>query len=309
MTKFKAWLYAARLRTLPLSVSGVIVGTALAKYHGKSDTLILILALLTTIGFQITSNFANDYGDGVKGIDNAMRIGPKRALQVGLLSKKELKNGIIFSIVISLLFVMGLVYYSFGTEQTKYLLTFSVLGLLSIWAAIKYTIGKSAYGYRGLGDLFVFSFFGLLGVLGSMFLYTKFISKDAILPAIAIGLLCTAVLNLNNLRDFKSDKEAEKNTLVVMMGFKSGKIYHYALLLIAFLCVLGFIAMNFNSWQAYLPLLAFVSIFVHLRKVYNTEDPVLFDPELKKLALSTFFLAILIFISCYYSISFDIKTT
>lgn len=310
MTKFKAWLYAARLRTLPLSVSGVIVGTALAKYHGKSDTLIFILALLTTIGFQITSNFANDYGDGVKGTDNAMRIGPKRALQDGLLSKRELKNGIILSIVISLLFVMALVYYSFGTEQTKYLLIFSVLGLLSIWAAIKYTIGKSAYGYRGLGDLFVFSFFGLLAVLGSMFLYTKFITMDVFLPAIAIGLLCTAVLNLNNLRDFKSDKEAAKNTLVVLMGFKNGKIYHYSLLLISFLCTAGFMIMNFKNWQAYLPLLAFVLIFVHLRKVYNTEDPVLFDPELKKLALSTFFLAVLIFISCYYnSINFDIQTT
>ncbi|MGI9553126.1 MAG: 1,4-dihydroxy-2-naphthoate octaprenyltransferase [Aurantibacter sp.] len=309
MTKIKAWLYAARLRTLPLSVSGVIVGTALAKYHGNSDTLIFILALLTTIGFQITSNFANDYGDGVKGTDNALRIGPKRALQGGLLSQKELKHGIIVSIIISLILVIGVVSYAFGTEQIAYLLLFSVLGVFSLWAAIKYTVGKSAYGYHGLGDLFVFVFFGLLAVLGSMFLYTKFITLQALLPATAIGLLCTAVLNLNNLRDFESDKEANKNTLVVLMGFQNGKKYHYALLLIAFLCTLCFIALNFDNWQAYIPLLAFVFIFVHLRKVYNTKDPILFDPELKKLALSTFFLALLIFISCYNIFNFDIQTT
>jgi 1,4-dihydroxy-2-naphthoate octaprenyltransferase len=306
----KAWFYAARLRTLPLSVSGVIVGTALAKYHGKNDILIFILALLTTIGFQITSNFANDYGDGVKGTDNAQRIGPKRALQGGLLSRKELKRGIIVAIVISFALVLSVVSYAFGTQYTNYLVLFSLLGVLSIWAAIKYTIGSSAYGYRGLGDLFVFAFFGLLAVLGSMFLYTKFITLYALLPATAIGLLCTAVLNLNNLRDFASDKEAKKNTMVVLMGFENGKKYHYTLLLISFLCTLCFIILNFNNWVAYLPLLAFVPIFVHLRKVYDTKDPVLFDPELRRLALSTFFLAILIFISCFYYISnFDIQTT
>lgn len=293
-------MYAARLRTLPLSVSGIIVGTALAKYHGKSDSLIFILALLTTIGFQITSNFANDYGDGVKGADNASRIGPKRALQSGLLSQGELKYGIIVSIIISLIFVGGLVYTAFGNQKAEYLLLFSIFGLLSIWAAIKYTVGNSAYGYRGLGDLFVFLFFGLLAVLGSMFLYTKFITQMSLLPAVAIGLLCTAVLNLNNLRDFESDKKSKKNTLVVLMGFENGKRYHCSLLLISFLCTVIFMVFSFSNWLVYPPLLAFVFIFVHLLKVYNTREPVLFDPELKKLALSTFLLAILIFISCYY---------
>lgn len=299
MTKIKAWLYAARLRTLPLSVSGIIVGTAIAKYHEKSDSLIFILALLTTIGFQITSNFANDYGDGVKGTDNDSRIGPKRALQSGLLSQNELKHGILVSIFISLIFVIGLIYTAFGDQKLEYIVLFSVFGLLSIWAAIKYTIGNSAYGYRGLGDLFVFIFFGLLAVLGSMFLYTKFITLTALLPAVSIGLLCTAVLNLNNLRDFESDKKSKKNTLVVLMGLENGKRYHYALLLISFICTLVFMVLNFSNWLICLPLIAFVFIFVHLLKVYNTREPVLFDPELKKLALSTFFLAILIFISCY----------
>jgi len=295
-------LYAARLRTLPLSVSGIIVGTALARLHGKSDSLIFILALLTTIGFQITSNFANDFGDGVKGIDNTSRIGPKRALQSGLLSKKELKRGIAVSIVLSLIFVAALVFTAFGNQKIEYLVTFSIFGLLSIWAAIKYTIGKSAYGYRGLGDLFVLIFFGLLAVLGSMFLYTKFINFESVLPALSIGLLCTAVLNLNNLRDYETDKKSKKNTLVVLMGFENGKRYHYALVLISFLCAVLFAVFSFSNWLSYLPLLAFVFIFVHLLKVYNTREPVLFDPELRKLALSTFFFAILIFISCYYKL-------
>lgn len=295
-------MYAARLRTLPLSVSGIIVGTALARLHGKSDSLIFILALLTTIGFQITSNFANDFGDGVKGTDNTSRIGPKRALQSGLLSKKELQRGIVVSIVLSLIFVAALVFTAFGNQKLEYLITFSIFGLLSIWAAIKYTVGKSAYGYHGLGDVFVLIFFGLLAVLGSMFLYTKFINLESVLPALSIGLLCTAVLNLNNLRDYETDKKSKKNTLVVMMGFENGKRYHYALVLISFLCAALFAVFSFTHWLSYLPLLAFVFIFVHLQKVYKTREPVLFDPELKKLALSTFFFAILIFISCYYKL-------
>lgn len=295
MTKIKAWLYAARLRTLPLSISGIVVGTALAKYHGKSDNLIFILALLTTIGFQITSNLANDYGDGMKGTDNSSRIGPKRALQSGMLSQSELKQGIIVSIIISLIFVGGLVFTAFGNQKMEYLILFSIFGLLSIWAAIKYTMGNSAYGYKGLGDLFVFLFFGLLAVLGSMFLYTKFITQMAFLPAVSIGLLCTAVLNLNNLRDYESDKKSKKNTLVVLMGFENGKRYHYALLLTSFICVLIFMVLNFDNLIICLPLLAFVFIFVHLLKVYNTREPVLLDPELKKLALSTFFMSVLIF--------------
>ncbi|MBM1107419.1 1,4-dihydroxy-2-naphthoate octaprenyltransferase [Aurantibacter crassamenti] len=302
MMKIKAWLYAARLRTLPLSVSGIIVGTAVAKYHGKSDTLIFILALLTTIGFQITSNFANDYGDGVKGTDNDTRIGPKRALQGGLLSRKELKNGILISIIISLIFVGTLVYTAFGHQKLEYIVLFSILGILSIWAAIKYTVGDSAYGYLGFGDLFVFLFFGLLAVLGSMFLYANFITLIALLPATAIGLLCTAVLNLNNLRDYETDKKSQKNTLVVLMGFENAKKYHYTLLLISFLCIIFYMFLSFENWLIYIPLLAFVPIFVHLKKVYNIKEPVKLDPELKKLALSTFFLSVLIFISCYYKI-------
>jgi len=298
LTKIAPWLNAARLRTLPLSVSGVLVGTALANYYGKSDISIFILAMFTTIGFQVTSNFANDYGDGIKGTDNEDRIGPKRALQSGILTRKQLKQGILVSIAIDILLVIALVYFSFGLKQAIYPMVFLILGLASIWAAIRYTVGKSAYGYKGLGDVFVFLFFGLLAVLGTMFLYTKFLTLMALLPAVTIGLLSVGVLNLNNLRDFDSDKKAQKNTLVVYMGFAKGKIYHYVLLLLAFLSILVFAAMNLHGWRMILPLFAFTPIFVHLKKIYNANKPSLIDPELKKLALSTFLLAVLIYISC-----------
>ena len=228
---------AARLRTLPLSVAGVLVGTGLANFYGESNWLILTISLLTTIGFQVTSNFANDYGDGVKGTDNEHRIGPKRALQSGSISRKSLKRGILISVIINALLVVVLIYVAFGSENLWYLIAYLLLGIASIWAALKYTIGDSAYGYKGLGDVFVLLFFGFVAVLGTMFLYTKALTPMAILPAAAIGLLSAGVLNLNNLRDYRSDAQSKKNTLVVYLGFKNGKLYHYFLLVSSFLCI------------------------------------------------------------------------
>jgi 1,4-dihydroxy-2-naphthoate octaprenyltransferase len=295
--KFSAWLSAARLRTLPLSISGVLVGTALAKFYEEDNLQIFMLALLTTISFQVTSNFANDYGDGVKGTDNENRIGPKRALQSGLLSRKELKNGIILLSLISLLLVIALLYTAFSSDNIVYISIFAGLGILSIWAAIRYTVGKSAYGYRGLGDVAVFIFFGLIGVLGSMFLFTKFLTPSAILPALAIGALSVGVLNLNNLRDFESDKLAQKKTLVVKMGFKNGKRYHLVLLLVAFLSIAVFTILNYTYEMQLLPFLAFLPIGIHLLKVQRTQEPMKLDTELKKLALSTFLLSVLFYIT------------
>jgi len=297
--KIGPWLNAARLRTLPLSVSGVLVGTGLANYYGKSDVLLFILSLLTAVGFQVTSNFANDYGDGVRGTDNDDRIGPKRALQSGILTRKVLKKGILISVVIDALLVISLIYAAFGPQNLPFSILFLILGAASIWAALKYTLGASAYGYKGLGDVFVLLFFGWVAVLGSFFLYTKFLSPLMFLPATAIGLLSAGVLNLNNLRDFNSDKKAKKNTLVVYLGFVNGKIYHYILLISAFICISVFLYWNFGSWPiSGLPLLAFIPIFLHLKTIYRTNKPDLMDPELKKLALSTFLLAVLMYINC-----------
>lgn len=290
---------AARLRTLPLSVSGIFVGATLASYFGHSNPLIFCLAILNTIGFQVTSNFANDYGDGVKGTDNENRIGPKRALQSGLLTQGSLKKGIIISIIIDLLLVLALLYVSFGMKEIVWGLLFLLLGVLSIWAAVRYTVGKNAYGYHGLGDVFVFIFFGLLAVIGSMFLFVKTILWISFLPAITIGLLSVGVLNLNNLRDHASDRDSGKNTMIVKMGFKKGKFYHFTILMLAFISWSAFIIITGTEWKHGISLVAFVPIIVHVVKVWRNESPAMLDPELKKVALSTFFLALLFYFSYY----------
>ncbi|MFS4455744.1 1,4-dihydroxy-2-naphthoate octaprenyltransferase [Maribacter sp. 2304DJ31-5] len=295
MSKIKAWINAARLRTLPLSISGILVGTGLAMLYGESDFLVFVLATLTTVGFQITSNFANDYGDGIKGTDNDERIGPKRALQSGLLTRNALRNGIITSVIINSVLVILLLYFSFEGEHLISMLFFLVLGILSIWAAIKYTVGKSAYGYNGFGDLFVFLFFGLVGVLGSMFLHIKTVPILSTLPAITMGLLSVGVLNLNNLRDHVSDKRAGKNTVVVKIGFQMGKNYHLCLLGGSFLGLLIFILCTYSTWLQFICLIAYLPIFIHALKVNAFNEPHKLDPELKKLALSTFLLAILFY--------------
>lgn len=295
--KLKAWVNAARLRTLPLSISGIIVGYALASFFGFANISIFILALLTTVALQVTSNFANDYGDGVKGTDNDSRIGPKRALQSGILSRKELKKGIIVAIAISLLLIVLLIFSAFSADSLIYIGLFFLLGIFAVWASIKYTVGKSAYGYRGLGDVFVFIFFGLVSVLGSMFLLTKTLYIIAVLPAITIGLLSVAVLNLNNLRDIVSDKNSGKNTIVVKMGFLNGKRYHYSILITSFICVLCFTAYNYTNFLNFLWILAYVPIVKHFMKVLKMSDSSTMDPELKIVALSSFLFAILFYFS------------
>ena len=211
--------------------------------------------------------------------------------------RNSLKTGIIISILISMAIALALIYLAFGPGNFTYILVFFVLGLLSIWAAIKYTVGANAYGYRGMGDLFVFLFFGLLGVLGSMFLYTKALVWAAVLPAVSIGLLCVAVLNLNNMRDVVSDKKHGKNTMVVTMGFENGKRYHFILILMALTCFSLYLLIENFGWKQSFFMLAFIPLLIHLRKVMLTKNPGSLHTELKKVALSTFLLAILFFIS------------
>lgn len=296
MTKTKAWLNAARLRTLPLSFSGIIVGSAMALDAGAFDGVIFILALLTTLGFQVLSNFANDYGDGVKGTDNDERVGPKRALQSGLLSEKELKTGMLITIVFSLIVAVALIYVAFGFENMGYFWLFFLLGIASIVAAVKYTVGKSAYGYKAMGDVFVFLFFGLLSVVGSYFLYTQTISLLIFLPAIAIGLLSSAVLNLNNMRDLITDKNVNKITIPVLLGAKKAKKYHAFLLIGAYADAFLYYYFSDVPWWHYLPLIAFIPLLDHYAKVKQNQTPSLLDPELKKVALTTFLFAILFFV-------------
>lgn len=292
MIKFKAWISAARLRTLPLSVSGIIVGSALGN-NLFFTTNIFWLAIATTLGLQILSNFANDYGDGVKGTDNKDRVGPMRALQSGVISKQQMLKGIVCTAIIVLGLAIFLIYFSFGKDNFLYSLLFFILGLAAIAAAIKYTMGTSAYGYRGLGDVFVFLFFGLVSVVGCFFLYTKNIELLVFLPATTIGVLSAAVLNLNNMRDYDNDKKSGKNTLVVKLGIQRAKMYHYALLIISVLCMLTYLFFTYNKPIHLLFLLSFIPVLFHFVKVFKTNISELLDPELKKVALTTFLFSIL----------------
>ena len=300
MTKLKAWISAARLRTLPLSISGIITAGAAAKESNMFSLSIFGLALATTLGFQILSNFANDYGDGVKGTDNHERVGPMRAMQSGLLSAKDLKIGMTITSVITLIIAGFLIYVAFEGKNFLHSTIFFILGIAAIVAAITYTVGKSAYGYRALGDVFVFAFFGLLGVLGCYFLFTKKLNGFILLPAIVIGLLSTAVLNLNNMRDRLADTNVNKITLAVLLGESKVKTYHYFLIIGAFICAFVYFFLKDVSVIEYLPLLAFIPLFLHLKKVKENISPPLLDPELKKVALSTFLFSLLFFASAWF---------
>ena len=289
----KAFIKAARLRTLPLSLSGIIVGSFLACADGYFDWRICVLAMVTTIGFQVLSNFANDYGDGIKGTDNADRIGPKRALQSGEISPKQMLTVIKMTGFITFLIALLLIYLSFGQEHILFFFLFLAFGIASIAAAIKYTMGKKAYGYSGYGDIFVFLFFGWLSVVGSYFLYTKVLDITVFLPATTVGLLSVGVLNLNNMRDRESDTKANKKTLVVKIGDEFAKYYHYYLLIASFLLALIYVMLHFRSPKQFLFVIAFIPIFKHLYTVYKNVDAKKLDPELKKLALSTFLFSLL----------------
>ncbi|MFH6772224.1 1,4-dihydroxy-2-naphthoate octaprenyltransferase [Gaetbulibacter aestuarii] len=293
MKKASAWVNSMRLRTLPLSVSGIILASCLAAREGYFSWTIFILAILTTLSFQILSNLANDYGDGLKGTDNEQRIGPERAIQSGKITPKEMRTGIIINVILALIFSVILIFTAFGTSHGVLVLIFLILGIASIAAAIKYTVGNSAYGYHGLGDIFVFIFFGLVSVIGGYVLFAKSLTSIVYLPAVVIGLLSAGVLNLNNLRDIVSDEASNKNTLAVKLGVKSTKIYHNVLIISALALSALFGILYFQSYYSLMFIISFIPLLQHLNRFNKNKVPKLLDPELKKLALSTVLLAIL----------------
>jgi 1,4-dihydroxy-2-naphthoate polyprenyltransferase len=293
----KHWIQAARLRTLPLSVSGIIVGSAYAYHQGFSDWRILVLALLTTLGLQVLSNYANDYGDGVKGTD-ANRIGEKRMVAAGIITSAQMKKAVLITAAITFVLALLLIYIAFGKENFGLSLIFILLGIGSIGAAIKYTVGKNAYGYSGFGDLFVFVFFGLLSVLGTHFLYVKAIDGLLILPAVAIGCLSVAVLNLNNMRDIENDRLAGKNTLVVKLGLENAKIYHYSLVISAIILI--YMTEILMFLQPIVGTLAVLILLPHIVFVYKNKVARELDSQLKVVALGTFFISLLLTLNIVY---------
>lgn len=309
----KHWIEAARVRTLPLSVSGILVGSFYAMSQGIFNWKIVILALSTTLGLQILSNFANDYGDGVKGTDNEDRIGPKRAIQSGLITPGAMRYAIFITAFLTLVSAMLLIYVSFKGKYFLYSIIFFVLGILAIASAIRYTVGKNPYVYRGLGDVFVFTFFGLVSTFGVYFMFSKQIDWLLFLPATAIGLLSVGVLNLNNMRDEESDRKSGKNTIVVKNGGAWAKKYHYFLIISAMVLMLAFaLIFDFSyrdpnpgrfNFDLYFFLIAYFPIIAHLKRVAKNKEHKLLDPELKKLALSTFLLSVLLSLSLIYLLS------
>lgn len=292
--KIKAWMEAARPRTLPLAFSSALMGSFAAWNVGKFSGLICTLALLTTLFLQVLSNFANDYGDAVSGLDHKNRVGPARAVQSGAISPAAMKTAIVVTSVGALISGLGLIYKGFGEILSPGALLFLLLGLGAIAAAIRYTVGRRPYGYYGLGDLFVFLFFGLVGVAGTYFLHTHQLPLLILWPSLVVGLLSVAVLNVNNMRDMQSDAAAGKRSMAVRLGFRGARLYHTLLVVGALLSLVIYVAKFIEGSISLLPLAFAISWFaLHLIRVWKIRQNDRLDPELKKVALGTFFTTLL----------------
>ena len=304
------WIKAARLRTLPLSMSGIIMGSFIARWklleQGKTwDWTIFALALLVTLLYQVLSNFANDYGDGVKGTDqNRIGEAEQRAVASGKITAKQMRNAVILFSVLSLVATLLLLYKAFFPNFINEFYTFIGLGVACILAAIGYTVGKKPYGYLGLGDIMVFIFFGLVSVCGSYFLFTKSFDWDILLPASAIGLLSAGVLNLNNMRDIENDEKSGKKTLALRLGFKNAMIYEMVILMLPPILVLIYMMINHLQEQGkYYAFIFFVTIFPLTslrRKIIAVKEPKELDPFLKQVGIITLLMSVLVAVGLNY---------
>ncbi|MEQ8555109.1 MAG: 1,4-dihydroxy-2-naphthoate polyprenyltransferase [Cyclobacteriaceae bacterium] len=292
MSKFSIWLQAFRLRTLPLAISSILMGTLLAVSHGYFDTVIFILGVLTTIFLQILSNLANDYGDAKSGIDGEDRKGPSRTVQAGLITRQEMKRMLYIFVILSLVSGVLLIVLALGDQWLKGLLFF-FLGVGAIAAAINYTVGKNPYGYSGWGDLFVLIFFGFVGVLGSYFLLSGQLETMLILPAISTGLFSVAVLNLNNIRDIASDRKNGKFSIPVRLGRARAVIYHYLLLILGMSAAIYYVIIEGTNWYSWAFVLAIPLLIINARAVSVKKEAADLDPYLKQMAISTLIFVLL----------------
>lgn len=281
----RVWLGAFRLRTLPLSLSCIMMGGFLAAGAHAFRWDIFILCVLTTIFLQILSNLANDYGDTIHGADSIHREGPSRAVQSGAISAQQMGMAVIIFIFLCLLSGVLLLFVSFGFNW-RAILFFLALGVLSIGAAIAYTVGRKPYGYMGLGDFSVFVFFGIVGVMGSYYLFTKEFNLYQLLPAISCGLFSIAVLNINNIRDIESDRIAGKFSIPVRIGREKAIIYHWVLLLSGLAFSIIYTAIHFNSYSQLLFLIT-IPLFINNGMAISRKPSRELDPYLKQMALAT----------------------
>lgn len=293
MASISAWLVTFRLRTLPLALSTIILGSFLAAFQNDFHWSVFVLAALTTLFLQILSNLANEYGDAVHGVDNVGRVGPKRSLQTGAITLQQMRKGIILFVILSL--IAGILLLTEGAKGLKLSsgLFMFVVGIAAIGAALKYTMGKNPYGYAGLGDIAVFLFFGIVGVMGSNFLHTHKLNLINVLPAMSIGFFSTGVLNLNNLRDKENDAACGKRTIVVQLGVSAAKNYHAFLLITGMVSATVFsLLIGLRGWQ-WIYLLSYPLFFRSIFVVIKNSDASLLDTELRALALSTLLFSIL----------------
>ncbi len=300
MTKVEAWFKAFRLRTLPLSFSSVILGSLLAVEKGSFSGPILIGALITTLFLQILSNLANDYGDAASGVDNDTRQGPARAVQSGEISAGQMRAAIAIFALLALASGIWLLMKASKKMEFGITAAFFILGVLAITAAIKYTVGKNPYGYKGFGDLAVFLFFGIAGVAGTYYLHHNAITWVDLLPAISVGLLATGVLNLNNMRDIENDAASGKRSLVVMMGLPKARIYHTLLISFAVCAAVAYTLLNFNTGYQFLYLIALPILIQNVHIVWTSNRSSELDAELKKLALATLIFSVTMGIGLIY---------
>lgn len=286
-TGILAWLKAARLRTLPLTLVCIGVGGSMAYHMNRFSSAVWWLSLLTAVLLQVLSNFANDYGDFVKGTDNANRVGPERALQSGALSLKQMRNALWMFSVASLVTGVYLIYTAPGLSSAPQLLAFFGLGLLSILAAVTYTMGKNAYGYKGLGDVMVFLFFGLTGVAGSYYLHSGSWPYYVWLPAASVGFFSVGVLNMNNTRDLENDRVSGKITIPVRIGLAGSKIYQAFLILGGMsYTVLYFLLIEASEGLVWV-LPSFAVFAFHLFRVMKEQKFRPFDLQLKVCVAAT----------------------
>ena len=275
-----------RPRTLPLALAGIGMGSFLAAADGVFNGGVTALAILTAIFLQILSNLANDYGDSVHGADSAERTGPSRAVQAGLITRAEMQRAMAIAAVLSMISGVLLVWLAFGANGILLALLFLVLGAAAIWAAINYTAGNNPYGYVGLGDLFVFLFFGLTGVLGTYFLQAGSLNWSIVLPAISTGAFAVAVLNVNNIRDMISDEKAGKISIPVRLGLENARRYHVVLLIGGLLTAILFTLLNWqNGWQ--LLFLVAVPLLIKNGRAVSTLPRTQLDPLLKQMVLTS----------------------
>lgn len=268
----RAWANACRPKTLPLACMAILVGSSLALASDSFSWPVLLLALLTACLLQALSNLANDYGDGMRGVDNAQRLGPVRALQSGALSSRHLQLSLF--VVAALCIVSGLALVRVARLDSSSLLLFALLGALSIVAALTYTLGRRPYGYAGLGDVSVWLFFGCLAVLGTVYLHGAALHAALLLPASACGFLAAAVLNVNNMRDIDNDRHCGKHTLAVRLGLPAARQYHQVLLVAALVLFFTYLCLSALSLAtALLFLAAALAVHLHARAIRQASTP------------------------------------